>query len=745
MKSPNMRFLPCMTQSIGFITRSFFFADTHILDSRGRLEEAASQIADLHQLLNDHEEKCKEDMAVGKQDLLVMEANLKSSTSILAMTKCKPSLLQCSGSHHTSETIARATKDARKVREELVFMQMSSKHRKHRRAGHHQTSHHRHNAQRARRLEIRKGSRHHDASRLELRKGSRHHDANRHRQSVIQQSALQVQSIMARIHSLVNASNAHVPDHLKDMDPYDDPLNHKHRCNIESNPNCESYQDSMMSMVGDVYCKKFDVENVLQKTQEKCHSLKLDYTQQITDIEHRMTRQSVALAEATKFKNEDAFEASMKHSELNNVMSDFMVRMHECEVNLAKSHETICGIEALRSELFVMEKQVKPLEDCEVSDWVFGACTATCGGGERIKTREILVNADGGSSCPPLTEREPCGNQPCPINCVLGEWEEWSACNADCGTGFRERSRGILVQDQHGGEPCSMEHISETCNVEACDHDCILSEWMEWSGCSRACGGGLQRRVKEIAAPAKGMGQCPPHRTKLEEFHRCNVKACPKKDVKCNSKLDVVILLDGSGNAGKDGFAKAVAFAEKLVGAFKTGDDLVHVGVVLYSGPKSWTELDSCLKTGSDASCNLKVVSQLSKDGAAVATAIKGLTTWPKGSTFTSGALSMANSILQEGRKDAQSVVLTFMTGMPNFKCRTEAIAKELRKSARLMFVPLLLGPLGTSEAGLDLETLAQWASVPPRENVIPVAHLKDLETPEKLRELVYAMCPKVE
>eukprot|EP00746_Dinoflagellata_sp_MGD_P009914 gnl/MRDRNA2_/MRDRNA2_120319_c0_seq1.p1 gnl/MRDRNA2_/MRDRNA2_120319_c0~~gnl/MRDRNA2_/MRDRNA2_120319_c0_seq1.p1 ORF type:complete len:847 (-),score=173.18 gnl/MRDRNA2_/MRDRNA2_120319_c0_seq1:6-2546(-) len=698
-------------------------ADTHILDSRARLEEATAQIDDLHRILADHEEKCKEEIAVGKENLLVMEANLKSSTSILAMTKCKPSLLQCGGSSHpAAQSMVRAANDAQKVREELVFTQMSSKHHKHRRSGHRQAHHH------------------HD-----LRK---HHFIARHHQNAVRESALQVQSIMARIHALVNGStsNTHVPKHLEDMDPYDDPNGHKHRCIIDNNPNCEGFVDSIMSMVGDVYCKNFDMENTLQKTMEKCASLKQDYAMQIDAVENnRIQRQNVALAEATAFKNEDAFQASMKTSEINNVNSDFMVHMHQCEVSLAKSHEAICGIEALRSELFVMESQVKPLQDCEVSDWVFGQCSQSCGGGERIKTREILVNVNGGSSCPPLEEREPCGNQPCPVNCVLGDWEEWSACNVDCGTGFRERSRQVLVQDDHGGEPCSMEHISATCNTESCDHDCLLSEWMEWSGCSKACGGGFQRRIKEITAPAKGSGMCPPHRQKTEEFRRCNSKECPKKDIKCNSKVDVVLLIDGSGNAGKDGFTKTVAFAEKLVGAFKTGDDLAQVGVVQYSGPKSWTDLDSCLKTGAEASCNLKVVSQLSKDGSAVASAVKGLTAWPKGSTFTSGALSMGHSLLQEGRKDAQSVVVTFMTGMPNFPCRTEAAAEDVRKSARLMFVPVNVGAPVESETPLDLDTLAQWASHPARENVIPIAHLTDLEKPEKLRELVYAICPKVE
>lgn len=229
----------------------------------------------------------------------------------------------------------------------------------------------------------------------------------------------------------------------------------------------------------------------------------------------------------------------------------------------------------------------------------------------------------------------------------------------------------------------------------------------------------------------------------MEEFRRCNIKECAKKDVKCSSKVDVVFLIDASGSAGKEGFEKTKAFVEKLVGAFKTGDDLVQVGVVVYSGPKSWKQLDTCLKTGSEDSCNLKAVSQLSKDGAAVVGAVKGLASWPQGSTFTSGALSMAHSVLREGRPDAQSVVVNFMTGMPNFKCKTASAAKQVRESARLMFVPLGGGP--NVKTNFDLEEVKTWASVPIHENVIPISETADLEKPEKLRELIYSICPKVE
>jgi len=544
---------------------------------------------------------------------------------------------------------------------------------------------------------------------------------------------------MSRIHQLVNASNTNKPDDILGE-------NHRHRCSIDNNPNCDAFADSMLSMLGDVFCKKFEVENGLQQTEMKCASLTRDYQKQIRDVQNRMSLAGVDFAKATKDKNDEGFAASMKKDEFKNVMSDFQMQMHSCEANIAHVHETLCSVESMRSELFTIESATgSPPQDCEVSDWVETGCSVTCGGGERIKTREVLIKANGGSACPPLEERESCSNVPCPVNCVAGEWQEWSGCTADCGGGIRERSRLELVPAAHGGEPCSLEHIVETCGEESCDENCILSDWGNWTGCSKACGGGFQQRRKKIMAPAKGHGQCPPHRQKMLEFRRCNVKACEKKDVKCNSKVDVILLIDGSGSAGEEGFKKSVSFVEKLVGAFKTGDDLAQVGVLLYSGPRSWQELDACLKKGDEKDCNLKVVSQLSADGAAVVKEVGGLTTWPKASTFTSGALSMAHSMLREGRQDAQSVVVTFMTGMPNFKCRTEAAAKELRESARLMFVPVGSGPETETVVNFDLHEIKQWASTPTRENVVPIAAIKDLDNVEKIRELVYAICPKVE
>lgn len=243
----------------------------------------------------------------------------------------------------------------------------------------------------------------------------------------------------------------------------------------------------------------------------------------------------------------------------------------------------------------------------------------------------------------------------------------------------------------------------------------------------------MQKRI--VVTPKRGEGLCPPPEVQTEQYRRCNDAVCVKKDLKCNSKLDVVVLLDGSGSVGTTGFDLTKAFAEKLVGAFNMGQELAQMAIVLYSGPKTYDDVKECAKTGDPGKCNLHVISALTTDPAPVVTAIKSMT-WPKASSFTAGALNMAKTLLKEGRPDSQSVVLAFTHEMPNFKCQAEEASAELRKVARLMWLPIGEYP--------ELDDLKKWASSPIRANVYPVAEYTTLAKPEFLQDLIATVCPKV-
>jgi uncharacterized protein YukE len=164
--------------------------------------------------------------------------------------------------------------------------------------------------------------------------------------------------------------------------------------------------------------------------------------------------------------------------------------------------------------------------DCKLSDWSeWTACSKLCGGGEQTRTRSVLVNpANGGKSCEPLSEKRSCNTQPCPVDCQLSNWSDWSACTTSCGGGTQSRTRSVLVNPANGGKSCDILKEDRACNTHSCKVDCQVGNWSGWSICSKSCGGGTQTRYRNITVhPANGGASCP----NLSESQYCNIEACP--------------------------------------------------------------------------------------------------------------------------------------------------------------------------------------------------------------------------
>jgi len=692
-------------------------ADGRVMDARGRQDQAQEQMEELRQLLEEHEHKCEKDTKVQMQQLEMIGHDMNTANQVMGLTKCKTSLMQCKHphlmkgkspvllelSHNTTRIIQHVTETAQSVKRgksATTFLQTSSKHR-----------------------------RHHQQSLRTIRRGSHRHTRHHREIRNPRAAALAVHKIVEHIKNIPKMEGIPVSDAPMDEEMQED------KCTINNNPNCEKFVDSMMTIVGETSCKMTEMEMALSEAQAKCQTIKEDYESQIEDLQARADDAGVDMAVGTKDKNAAELQSRLKHDELLSMTDDFEAQMHECEMNIQTADETLCGVENIRFELFKMDGTRPFIQDCEVSEWIRAPCSVTCGGGEQLKTREVITPPTKGSACPPVLERVDCNDIDCPTNCKMAEWEEWGKCSAECGGGIRERSRGIEIPASHGGDPCDVDHITQACNTFSCDSDCGLSPWSEWSPCSKACNGGFQIQKKTVTTPKRGEGQCPPPMQKMEQFRRCNVAACKKKDLKCNSKLDIVVLVDGSGSVGTNGFDLTKKFVEKFVGAFNMGQELAQLAVVLYSGPKTYEDVQKCAKTGDPATCNLHVISSLTADPAPITAAVKQMT-WPKASSFTAGALNMAGTLLKEGRKDAQSIVMVFNHEMPNFKCQAEEAAAQLRKTARVMWLPI--GKYA------ELEDIERWASSPVRANVYPVAEFTTLDKPEFLQDLIATICPKV-
>ncbi|CBZ54470.1 putative thrombospondin type 1 domain-containing protein [Neospora caninum Liverpool] len=150
--------------------------------------------------------------------------------------------------------------------------------------------------------------------------------------------------------------------------------------------------------------------------------------------------------------------------------------------------------------------------DCQVTAWgAWSSCSVTCGGGNQDRLRSVVrPAANGGKECPILRQVHTCATYPCPTDCLLSDWTEWTLCSAECGLGAQTRTRRILTPASVDppGAACGPLAEEKKCfsTRGACKEDCELSEWSPWTPCSQSCGvGGVRTSSREIRKPG-GVG-----------------------------------------------------------------------------------------------------------------------------------------------------------------------------------------------------------------------------------------------
>jgi Mg-chelatase subunit ChlD len=419
--------------------------------------------------------------------------------------------------------------------------------------------------------------------------------------------------------------------------------------------------------------------------------------------------------------------------------------MKTCSSNYINYETEICGLKKIRGELYKIKGSGSAFfQDCEVGKWNPEECTKSCNGGEQKLTRSILTQEQEGAKCLPLEAMRSCNNQPCPIDCKLESWTGWSKCSAPCGGGVKQRLREVKVAMKYGGHPCSTTSETVACNGFACEKDCELGDWTAWSECSKDCDGGTMKRQKFVKETAEGQGECPGEwsRNRLEykecALYRCDTPATTEP-LKCNSTLDVILLIDGSGSLGKAGWSAEIKAAVAFVDAFKDASEgKVELAVILFSGPRTWSGVSKC--TGHDVAtasldyCGIKQVTHFTEDLNKVTQLLNGLD-WPQGSTLTSLALLTAKAEMTLGRGDVHTVVVVFTDGRPLSYRKTGEVSHMIRKQARLLWVPI------TRFA--PLSKIKEWATRRWQENVVIVKDFDDLEKPEVITHIIANMCPK--
>uniref|UniRef100_A0A8C6TNW6 Adhesion G protein-coupled receptor B3 n=1 Tax=Neogobius melanostomus TaxID=47308 RepID=A0A8C6TNW6_9GOBI len=147
----------------------------------------------------------------------------------------------------------------------------------------------------------------------------------------------------------------------------------------------------------------------------------------------------------------------------------------------------------------------------EWSPW--SLCSFTCGRGHRTRTR----------MCAP-PQHGLCNIALCPVDGQWQEWSSWSDCSVTCANGTQQRTRQCSAA-AHGGSECR-GHWAESreCHNPDCTANGQWNPWGPWSGCSKSCDGGWQRRVRVCQGAAVTGQQCDGN---AEEVRKCSDQRCP--------------------------------------------------------------------------------------------------------------------------------------------------------------------------------------------------------------------------
>jgi len=348
-----------------------------------------------------------------------------------------------------------------------------------------------------------------------------------------------------------DATNSVVTSSRKRNIPGVDPLyggKVKTKCTL-SKMNCSKAYDLAHALTGEVEDSKKELEAAMLKESRACDKRLTTNNASVRDMTHTIDLAQIQLATATSELAGREAQSDKKEQEMRLEEKELRASQKDCKAKLEEMrYSDLCIYKSLRKKL--ADAKGKPLpQDCEVGEWVSGGCSRSCGGGVEKLTREVVLPSTGsGVACPALLWKRSCSPKPCPEQCEVAEWTGWSSCTADCGGGVQSRSRELLKKSRYGPAQCSTTQ-TRVCNTSSCSRDCTLHRWTKWSACTRACGGGMQRKKRRVKKPAYGDGKCPNKYNKQRLRTRaCNPEPCPRFNPTCAVPYDVVIAVDSSGS-----------------------------------------------------------------------------------------------------------------------------------------------------------------------------------------------------
>merc|ERR1719171_1068651 len=151
------------------------------------------------------------------------------------------------------------------------------------------------------------------------------------------------------------------------------------KCTIARSPVCHKMLDRFLNIQTEITDKRDSLREQLKELETKCENDKANLQAQIEAFETRLKEQQSKLAMATKKQNDAEEQSRLKNHRLVEITTEYEKTMKECAANIAELHAEICGARKIRKEIYKMSHFTKLVSDCEVSDWMPGGCSVTCG------------------------------------------------------------------------------------------------------------------------------------------------------------------------------------------------------------------------------------------------------------------------------------------------------------------------------------------------------------------------------
>jgi hypothetical protein len=522
------------------------------------------------------------------------------------------------------------------------------------------------------------------------------------------------------------------------------------KCTLKKSPRCYKLQARFLQIQAEIMDSRDALMELISTTDASCEETKTALETSIAGDSALLSSSQTKLATATEKEAGAAEYGRQIGMENDQYNADLMKQMKTCNANYVDYETDLCALKKIRGDVF---KKMQPghtgfFQDCELSPWTPEACSAKCAGGNQKLTRSVAAHPNGGSKCLPLSAKKRCNLSPCPVNCALRQWSGWSRCSSKCGGGLSQRVRDVMIPVQYGGKQCGQTGETKQCNVDACEKDCVLQPWTRWTACSKDCDGGSRKRERMIREPVEGGGKCAdkwsPERLQYTPcaMHRCKVTDASKVK-KCDQKLDLVLVVDGTPKNGQRGFDAEIKAVNLFVDAFEGKDGQKsnsNFAIVHYTGPRTWSGVSMCTgKTSKqvdmETTCKVKLAQHFNNDLATTRSTVNGLKYQP-GSKLLSLALMTTQFEFALGDKMARTVVVVFMDGQPLSYRKTNLASRAVRKKARLLYVVVA--------KFAPLKHIKTWVSRRWQENLIQVKSLEQLATAEVGTHLVANICPSM-